>query len=149
MGSDLSFNRTDLDQEALHESVEREVTGIMRKTNDPKEEVYARTEKGHAIERYLIEELNYVDNPMLWHDVISPTGTMVECKAIDAKYCNDYIIEADPYTNNLKKWTNSYSGPKAYNQARYVVVFSNKDTQYDYYATYDLETQTTVDLGSL
>ncbi len=132
----MKFNKNDVNQQKLQESVQREAEGIFRNNARGRsfEKVCEDTEKGHIAERYLIEVMGYSDNPKDYHDVIDTSDIEVEVKVIDEKWCNDYYIEQDPNFRNLKKWKSN----KTWNDAKKVVVFSESNGNYKYYGTYDL-----------
>lgn len=145
----MDFNIKTLDQEKLTESSLAESKEIFenKKSYDNRtyDDILLNTRNGHAVERYLIENFNYVNNIKKYHDVISPNNIEVECKVINHKWCNDYTIIQDPKEYNLKKWIKSY---KSYNSARYICVFSVDDINenFKYYNTFDLETGEKVEL---
>lgn len=137
----MKFNINDLDEDKLFESISREMPGIhannQSRRNRTTDEIFNSTLRGHAVERYLIENHGYYDNPKKYHDVISSTGIEIECKAVDKKWCKDCYILEDPNGYNIKSWQKNY---KNYNDARYVVVFGESNGDYEYFATLDLET---------
>lgn len=138
------FKMSDIDQTRLMSSVNRELSGIIdsaKRNNDNRsiEEIRASTIKGHAVEIFLQDHMHFSENTKLYHDVISPNGTAVECKCIDEEWADDYWIRQDPYGRNLKKWIMKYKNGQ--NDASLLVLYSvSKDMkEFKYYSTYDFD----------
>ena len=140
----MKFKLTDLDESMLDNSVNREAPGIIANNTDGRSDaqVLTDTQKGHAAEVYLRQYQGYTENPRKYHDLIDSNNNETEVKVVPKYIKNLGWVESDPNDININKWTKAYIKNGGYNYARKLVVFTEENGEFEYYRTFDLETQT-------